>query len=434
MSQRFGLYPDLTVMENLDFYADIYGVPRRERDAQDRPAAGLQQPGALQKRLAGNLSGGMKQKLGLACALIHTPKVLFLDEPTNGVDPVSRRDFWRILYQLLEEGSRSSSRRPTSTRRSAATAWPSCTKASSLACDTPAELKRLMRGHDAGSAARTRPAARPSGPARVAGRGERSGSSAIASTSVSPRPRQSSAEQQSRELLGRREHRSRVDRQRRADSWKTSFVVAAVGRHDRERARRHVRAELPQTPDPAVVVDDLEKRFGDFVAVDRISFEVRKGEIFGFLGPNGAGKSTTIRMLCGILAPPPGAGTRRRLRHRAPQTEQIKTHIGYMSQRFSLYEDLTVEENIDFFAGIYGIPAGEERRSGSSGSWRWPACAQRSDSTSVPLRRLEAAAGPRLRDPPRAADSLPRRADLRRRPHQPPPLLGPDLRALRRAA
>ena len=98
MSQRFGLYPDLTVIENIHFYADVYNEPRRGRRRKDRPAAGLQQPDAVSsRRLAGNLSGGMKQKLGLACALIHTPKVLFLDEPTNGVDPVSRRDFWRIL-------------------------------------------------------------------------------------------------------------------------------------------------------------------------------------------------------------------------------------------------------------------------------------------------------------------------------------------------
>jgi len=103
MSQRFGLYPDLTVMENIDFYADIYGVPRKGRKGKIDRLLTFSNLTPFRKRLAGNLSGGMKQKLGLACALIHTPKVLFLDEPTNGVDPVSRRDFWRILYQLLQE-------------------------------------------------------------------------------------------------------------------------------------------------------------------------------------------------------------------------------------------------------------------------------------------------------------------------------------------
>jgi ABC-2 type transport system ATP-binding protein len=103
MSQRFGLYPDLTVMENLEFYADIYGVPMKGREQKIERLLSFSNMTPFKKRQAGRLSGGMKQKLGLACALIHTPKVLFLDEPTNGVDPVSRRDFWRILYQLLRE-------------------------------------------------------------------------------------------------------------------------------------------------------------------------------------------------------------------------------------------------------------------------------------------------------------------------------------------
>ena len=104
MSQRFGLYPDLTVRENILFYADIYGVPRRGREEKIQQLLGFSNLAPFEKRHAGNLSGGMKQKLGLACALIHTPRVLFLDEPTNGVDPVSRRDFWRILYQLVRQG------------------------------------------------------------------------------------------------------------------------------------------------------------------------------------------------------------------------------------------------------------------------------------------------------------------------------------------
>ena len=104
MSQRFGLYPDLTVMENIEFYADIYGVPARGRVEKIDRLLSFSNLTPFKQRLAGNLSGGMKQKLGLACALIHTPRVLFLDEPTNGVDPVSRRDFWRILYQLVREG------------------------------------------------------------------------------------------------------------------------------------------------------------------------------------------------------------------------------------------------------------------------------------------------------------------------------------------
>jgi ABC-2 type transport system ATP-binding protein len=147
MSQRFGLYPDLTVMENLDFYADIYDVPGKGRKAKIDRLLSFSNLGPFRRRLAGNLSGGMKQKLGLACALVHTPRVLFLDEPTNGVDPVSRRDFWRILYQLLREES---------VTIFVSTAYldeaERCTRVGLidggrlLACGRPDEVKRLMRG------------------------------------------------------------------------------------------------------------------------------------------------------------------------------------------------------------------------------------------------------------------------------------------------
>jgi ABC-2 type transport system ATP-binding protein len=146
MSQRFGLYPDLSVMENITFYADIYGLPKRGRAEKIDNLLSFSNLTPFKRRLAGNLSGGMKQKLGLACALIHTPRVLFLDEPTNGVDPVSRRDFWRILYQLLKEG----------VTIFVATAYldeaDRCHrvglihKGRLLACDAPDRLRGLMRG------------------------------------------------------------------------------------------------------------------------------------------------------------------------------------------------------------------------------------------------------------------------------------------------
>jgi ABC-2 type transport system ATP-binding protein len=146
MSQRFGLYPDLTVMENLDFYADLYTMPVKGRAERVERLLAFSNLTPFRKRQAGNLSGGMKQKLGLACALIHTPRILFLDEPTNGVDPVSRRDFWRILYQLLQEG----------VTIVVTTAYldeaDRCHRVGLLhqgrlvACDTPARLRTLMPG------------------------------------------------------------------------------------------------------------------------------------------------------------------------------------------------------------------------------------------------------------------------------------------------
>jgi ABC-2 type transport system ATP-binding protein len=144
MSQRFGLYPDLTVMENIDFYADIYDVPRRGRQEKIDRLLAFSNLTPFKKRLAGNLSGGMKQKLGLACALIHTPRVLFLDEPTNGVDPVSRRDFWRILYQLLRERVTIFVSTAYLDEAERCNRVAMIHRGKLLGCGTPEEIKRMM--------------------------------------------------------------------------------------------------------------------------------------------------------------------------------------------------------------------------------------------------------------------------------------------------
>jgi ABC-2 type transport system ATP-binding protein len=146
MSQKFGLYADLTVMENIDFYADIYGVSRRARAERVERLLAFGNLTAFKKRLAGNLSGGMKQKLGLVCSLIHTPKVLFLDEPTNGVDPLSRRDFWHILYQLLREKVTIFVSTAYLDEAERCGRLALLHRGQLLACGTPAEVKRLMRG------------------------------------------------------------------------------------------------------------------------------------------------------------------------------------------------------------------------------------------------------------------------------------------------
>lgn len=146
MSQRFGLYPDLTVIENIHFYADIYGVPRKGREEKIERLLAFSNLTPFKKRLAGNLSGGMKQKLGLGCALIHTPKVLFLDEPTNGVDPASRRDFWRILYQLLREKVTIFVSTAYLDEAERCNRVGFIHKGKLLASGTPDEVKKLMQG------------------------------------------------------------------------------------------------------------------------------------------------------------------------------------------------------------------------------------------------------------------------------------------------
>ncbi|ACD96812.1 ABC transporter related [Trichlorobacter lovleyi SZ] len=290
MSQRFGLYPDLTVMENIRFHADIFGVPKAEWTARAERLLAMSGLTPFTKRRAGALSGGMKQKLGLCCALIHTPQVLFLDEPTNGVDPVSRRDFWRILDTLLAEG----------VTIMVATAYldeaERCHRVGLLhhgrllACDRPQNLKALA-------------------------------DPAIQNPTLE------------------------------------DVFITVLGKGADTAVRRRPAPELHAAA-PAVTLAGLTRCFGDFVAVNSISLTVPKGEIFGFLGPNGAGKSTTIRMLCGILEPSSGNGMVAGF-DVAGQAELIKENIGYMSQKFSLYEDLTVAENIAFYGGIYRLPAKE---------------------------------------------------------------------------
>lgn len=303
MSQRFGLYPDLTVDENINFYADLYGLARKNREPQIVELLGFSQMEPFRQRKAGDLSGGMKQKLQLICALIHTPKVLLLDEPTNGVDPVSRRDFWRILHGIAKQG----------VAIVVATAYLD----EAERCD---RVGLLDRGKFLATGS----------PREIKG-----DFSTLEQLFVSIMSNKETTADYSRATA-----KSSVTSPLRAPLI-SSAVSPGVVFHG-----------VPSSN--AVEVDKLTRVFGRFIAVDAISFKVAKGEIFGFLGPNGAGKSTTIRMLCGLLSPSSGKGVVAGY-DILTQTELIKQNIGYMSQKFSLYEDLTVEENIQFYGGIYGL-------------------------------------------------------------------------------
>ena len=364
MSQRFGLYPDLTVLENLLFYADIQMIPRRGRDARIEELLSFSNLTPFRDRWAGKLSGGMKQKLGLACALVHKPRVLFLDEPTNGVDPVSRRDFWRILYGLLAEG----------VTILVATAYldeaERCGRVGLmhrgrlLACDTPRALKGLMTG---GVLELTTP--EPRRAVRLLSGVFPSGSVALFGEKLhlyAPQPERA-REQATASLkeAGVELSRVRLVEPSLEDLFVSLLRSSDVGRQTGRTSPTSPTSPTPtappnSAPTPQVSLRELTRRFGDFTAVDRVTLDVARGEIFGFLGPNGAGKSTTIRMLCGILPPTSGKGTVAGY-DIATQSEKIKNQIGYMSQKFSLYEDLTVEENINFYSGIYRIPQDKRR-------------------------------------------------------------------------
>ena len=266
MPGRFSLYPDLTVEENLQFFATVFGTSIRENYDLVRDIYSQIEP--FRTRRAGALSGGMKQKLALSCALIHKPEVLFLDEPTTGVDPVSRRELWDMLRRLKEQGI------------TIVVSTPIVDEARQ--CDRIAFLNRgQVNGIDTPDCILTR----------------------------------------------------------------FADILCPPGlSHD----------ETRHADRPVIEVEGLTKQFGSFVAVDHISFNVGRGEIFGFLGANGAGKTTAMRMLTGLSRPTGGRAAVAGFDVER-QPEEVKRHIGYMSQKFSLYEDLKVWENIRLFAGIYGV-------------------------------------------------------------------------------
>lgn len=267
MPGKFSLYEDLTVEENLRFFAQLFGTTVEE--GYDSIKAIYSQIARFKDRKAGALSGGMKQKLALSCALVHQPSVLFLDEPTTGVDPVSRKEFWDMLGELKERNI-------------------------TIVASTPYldEVRRCERV-----------AFLDQGKVRGIGTPE--------------------------DILTRF-----------ADIFNPPSIDHVQGGEVKE--------------ENVIEVEHLVKAFGSFHAVDDISFTVKRGEIFGFLGANGAGKTTAMHMLTGLNQPTGGTGRVVGYDIRT-EHEQIKKHIGYMSQRFSLYEDLTVAENIRLFAGIYGM-------------------------------------------------------------------------------
>jgi ABC-2 type transport system ATP-binding protein len=353
MPQRFGLYEDLTVQENLDLYADLHGVQgsqRRERFGRLMEMTAL---GPFRDRLAGRLSGGMKQKLGLACTLVRSPALLLLDEPTVGVDPLSRRDLWAIIDEVLAD-RRMAVLVSTSYLNEADRAGHALVlhDGKVLAQGPPSDVSRLAAGRTfrarpaAGSKARALQTrllddprildAVPEG-GRVRFLTAQIGSHAephlhdIAPADAQVVPVGPRFEDGFMVLLGRH----------------CSQKVSAAGSTSDRPAMQHGGQDVVQ-------VRELVRNFGSFTAVDRITFDVQRGEIFGLLGPNGAGKTTTFRMLCGLL--PPSAGTLRvagvdLLRARS----SARQRIGYVAQKFSLYGQLSVAENLDFFGSAYGL-------------------------------------------------------------------------------
>ncbi len=349
MPQRFGLYEDLTVQENLDLYADLGGVPNEERRARYPYLMDMTALGPFTRRLAGHLSGGMKQKLGLACTLIRTPELLLLDEPTVGVDPLSRRELWQILLHLVGDERLtvllSTSYLDEAHRCSHVVVMH---EGRVLAHGAPREVSELADG-------RVYLAEPPSGT-----KARDLQAHLLADPTVIDAVPEGG---QVRVVFDRVESEKgsapvpRAAMTATAPHFEDGFMILLRGARGPDQPQSIAPVEQSTwrgTTDIAVEVRDLVRQFGAFTAVDHISFSVRRGEIFGLLGPNGAGKTTTFRMLCGLL--PATAGTLRVAgadvrRGRA----SARRRIGYVAQKFSLYGQLSVTENLEFFAGAYGL-------------------------------------------------------------------------------
>ena len=351
MPQKFGLYEDLTVLENLQLYADLRNVLGAERDASFKKLLAFTDLGAFTERHAGKLSGGMKQKLGLACTLLGTPKVLLLDEPGVGVDPISRRELWKMVRALAAGGM--------------TVVWSTSYLDEAELCDDV----RLMDG----------------------GKIKASGAPQMLMGQIAGRSLHITGIEGNRRQVLKRALRAPEVMDGVIQGQYVRLVLREAGRlPDLALIQAGPQAQLcivaPRLEDafisllgggpggesvlaqvmPDVVLDaavnplqviearQLTKRFGDFVATDAVSFSVARGEIFGLLGPNGAGKSTTFKMECGLLKPTEGQALVMGLDLKTSGAK-ARQRLGYMAQKFSLYTQLSVLQNLRFFSGIYGL-------------------------------------------------------------------------------
>jgi ABC-2 type transport system ATP-binding protein len=358
LTQVFSLYHDLSVTENLRYMGELRRLS--DSEIEERGTRYLQMFGMerFRNRLAGRLSGGMKQKLSLACALIIEPKILLLDEPTTGVDPVSRREFWDALADLSHQGI------------TIVVATPYLDEAERC---TRVALMHDGRIHQVGTPRELRESL---GLKRLVVRAQQLSRALDVLEQVH--------DIDDTQRFGDRLDVMVKDPQEGEKLTRESLSAAGIGvqeisvapptlentfvailRKDQGVIKTDALPLKPPSAERssravAIGADNLYKRFGEFEAVKNVSLEVRYGEIYGLLGANGAGKTTTIKMLCGLIEPTAGQGSL--AGETGPlRSASVRRRVGYMSQKFSLYDDLTIEENLDFFAGVYGVPLGERR-------------------------------------------------------------------------
>ena len=347
MPQRFGLYEDLTVQQNLDLYADMRALPADEREATFGRLLEFTDLARFRDRLAGALSGGMKQKLGLACALVKTPRLLLLDEPGVGVDPISRRELWAMVQELISDGL--------------GVLWSTAYLDEAEKCDSVyllSEGELLFSGD----------------PAELTCSVE---DRVVRLTGFEKRRRKVLTQMLDREgvIDGTIKGRSvrlllKTPDELKGESgfelapaqarFEDGFIERLGGGPKGTSALAEAYRNIEAGDGPAIEAKGLTRRFGGFTAAHDVSFSVPYGSIFGLLGPNGAGKSTTFKMLCGLLTPTEGSGAVAGHDLRS-SGGRARAALGYMAQKFSLYGELSVAQNLNFFAGAYGLEGRDAR-------------------------------------------------------------------------
>ncbi|QDA53848.1 ABC transporter ATP-binding protein [Sutterella faecalis] len=358
MPQRFGLYEELSVWENFRIFGALRGIRGRALEARFRDLMTLSGLRGFESREAGKLSGGMKQKLGLSCSLLAEPKILLLDEPTVGVDPLSRRELWRILRDMRDR---------TGMTVLVSTAYLDEAEAADrtilissgrlIAEGDPRELARETEGRTwlarAGDERRTLALARTLMREVRAANPRAPWLDAVphgnAVNLLSPEDARSGASEESFRTLPEGTKLSS-----RTPALEDAYCALTFPRADRTDSLRILPPAYAVQEPEAVVARSISRRFGSFTAVEDTSFSVKKGEIFGLLGPNGAGKTTTFRMLCGLLPPSGGtisvAGSDLRTARSAARAK-----VGYVAQKFSLYAQLSARQNLEYFGACFGV-------------------------------------------------------------------------------
>ena len=348
MPQKFGLYEDLTVMENLNLYADLRSVTGEQRQQTFERLLAFTALAPFTGRLAGKLSGGMKQKLGLACTLVGQPKVLLLDEPGVGVDPISRRELWQMVHTLADDGM--------------LILW------STSYLDEAEQCRDVLLMNEGELLYQGEPRALTqtmAGRSFLAHTPEENNRQLLQRLLRLPQVSDGMIQGRSVRVIVKKEATVSALRDAAAlnelaidettPRFEDAFIDLLGGAGFTHSPLGAILHTVNGSADETVIeAKALTKKFGDFAATDHVNFAVRRGEIFGLLGPNGAGKSTTFKLMCGLLVPTSGQALVLDMDLKT-SSGQARQHLGYMAQKFSLYGNLTVAQNLRFFSGVYGL-------------------------------------------------------------------------------